>query len=63
MAYHRVLYHPNYGQAYREALAQARADLREMHAAHLDELAALRDEVAELRAIFLDLVRAEREQS
>jgi hypothetical protein len=64
----RVLYHPDYVQGFRDALAEARADLREMaerHAARVTVLeakvAALRAEVDQLRSIALARQRGELE--
>jgi hypothetical protein len=51
----RVLYHPECVRAYRDALAEARADLHAMHHRHLRELAALRRELDECHAALREL--------
>jgi hypothetical protein len=60
----RVLYSREYAQrVFRNALAEARSDLHEMHHRHLCELEDLRKEIAELRSIFLDVVTNLRTQA
>ena len=46
----RVLYSQQYIEGYRNALAEARSDLHEMHAKHLHEHAILRRELDQCRA-------------
>jgi hypothetical protein len=46
----RVLYSQQYIEGYRNALAEARSDLQEMHAKHLHEHAILRRELDQCRA-------------
>jgi hypothetical protein len=58
-----VLYHPKYVEGFRNALAEAREDLRVLHARHLDQLDDLRREVSELRSIFADVVASLRVQA
>jgi t-SNARE complex subunit (syntaxin) len=58
-----VVYHPRFIAALRNTLAEAKADLHEMHYRHLCELADLKKEIAELRAIFRDVVTMLRQQS
>jgi len=64
----RTLYSPQYVLGFANALAEARADLREMHVKHLGEMADLRRELdqargdlAELRDVVLSRQRAEQE--
>jgi hypothetical protein len=58
----RLLVSPERVELIRTALREARADLDEMHARHLAELASLRAEVAELREILALVVSITREQ-
>jgi len=60
MTARRIVYTPEHVQRFRNALAEARADLRESHSRFLAEIAELRREVAELRSIMQDVVRASR---
>jgi hypothetical protein len=54
----RVLYHPAYIRGFARALAEAKADLREMHLKHLGEMADLRRELDAARANFTELRNA-----
>src|SRR6516165_7788041 len=56
----RPLYSPQYVAGFRNALAEARGDLAELHHRHLAELQQLRHEVAELREILAIVVSVAR---
>jgi hypothetical protein len=62
----RILYHPDhpaYASGYRDALAMAKSDLRDVHLQHIDQLEHLKVEVSELRNIVADVVHVLRQNA